>query len=34
MEEMVMLFLPFFVFVSYLCKSIDDYNPQKKEKLI
>ena len=31
MEEMVAPFLPFFVFVSYLCKSIDDYNPQKRK---
>lgn len=33
MEEMVAPFLPFFVFVSYLCKSIDDYN-LLKEKVI
>ena len=31
MEEMVASFLPFFVFVSYLCKSIDDYNPLKRK---
>ena len=31
MEEMVAPFLPFFVFVSYLCKSIDDYNPLKRK---
>ena len=31
MEEMVTLFLPFFIFVSYLCKSIDDYNPLKRK---
>ena len=31
MEEMVTPFLLFFVFVSYLCKSIDDYNPLKRK---
>ena len=31
MEEMVAPFLPFFIFVSYLCKSIDDYNPLKRK---
>jgi len=31
MEEMVTSFLPFFIFVSYLCKSIDDYNPLKRK---
>lgn len=30
MEEMVAQFLPFLVFVSYLCKSIKYYNPQKE----
>ena len=34
MEEMVTLFLPFFIFVSYLCKSIDDYNPLKRKVIM
>ena len=34
MEEMVMLFLPFFIFGSYLCKSIDDYNPLKRKVIM
>ena len=34
MEEMVMPFLPFFIFVSYLCKSIDDFNPLKRKVIM